>query len=71
VETERARQTHDAATRDAYARRIPMRRYATPQEVAAAAVFLCGDDSGYVTGHTLNVDGGFRVAGLIRDDPAS
>ena len=37
----------------------PMRRLATPDEVAAAVLFLAGPHSGMTTGHTLPVDGGF------------
>ncbi len=37
---------------------VPMKRYATPQEVARAAVFLCSDASSYCTGSTFMVDGG-------------
>ena len=37
---------------------------ATPEEIADAAVFLCSDEARYIHGHTLNVDGGFREAGL-------
>lgn len=37
---------------------IPAGRIAKPQEVAAAVVFLCSDDAGYITGQTLNVNGG-------------
>ncbi len=72
VETEMAAFAHDHATRAAYTGLIPMTRYATPEEIADAAVFLCSDESRYVHGHTLNVDGGFRAAGLMfeRDDPA-
>jgi NAD(P)-dependent dehydrogenase (short-subunit alcohol dehydrogenase family) len=37
----------------------PMGWMGTPDEVANAAVFLASDDSGYVTGTELFVDGGF------------
>ena len=37
---------------------IPMGRLADPAEVARAAVFLASDRAAYVTGQTLNVDGG-------------
>lgn len=37
---------------------IPARRFATPEEVAAAAAYLCSVPAGYVTGQTLLVDGG-------------
>lgn len=65
IETEMAKFAHDSATRAAYNYLIPMTRYGTPEEIADAAVFLCSDASRYVHGHTLNVDGGFRAAGLI------
>ncbi len=45
---------------------VPMRRYGRPEDVARAALFLLDDDSsGYVTGETLCVDGGFGAAGLF------
>jgi NAD(P)-dependent dehydrogenase (short-subunit alcohol dehydrogenase family) len=65
IETEMAKFAHDTATRSAYNYLIPMVRYGTPEEVADAAVFLCSDEARYVHGHTLNVDGGFRAAGLM------
>jgi NAD(P)-dependent dehydrogenase (short-subunit alcohol dehydrogenase family) len=65
IETEMAKFAHDAATRAAYNYLIPMTRYGSPEEIADAAVFLCSDESRYVHGHTLNVDGGFRAAGLM------
>ncbi|MCP3397185.1 SDR family NAD(P)-dependent oxidoreductase [Bradyrhizobium sp. CCGB20] len=65
IETEMAKTAHDPATRRAYEYLIPMSRYGTPEEIADAAVFLSSDESRYVHGHTLNVDGGFREAGLM------
>ncbi len=52
---------------DARARRvarIPMGRFGEADEVAKAALFLASDDAGYVTGHTLAVDGGYLAGGL-------
>ncbi len=65
IETDMAATAHDAATRAAYNYLIPMTRYGTPEEIADAAVFLCSDEARYIQGHTLNVDGGFRTAGLM------
>src|SRR6266403_219783 len=39
--------------------RIPMGRFGEADEVARAALFLASDDAGYITGHTLAVDGGY------------
>jgi NAD(P)-dependent dehydrogenase (short-subunit alcohol dehydrogenase family) len=65
IETEMARFAHDEATRAAYNYLVPMSRYGTPEEIADAAIFLASGESRYVTGHTLNVDGGFLAAGLM------
>jgi NAD(P)-dependent dehydrogenase (short-subunit alcohol dehydrogenase family) len=45
--------------RDAYMERIPMGRAANPDDIAAAAVYLAGDDAAYITGVNLFVDGGW------------
>jgi NAD(P)-dependent dehydrogenase (short-subunit alcohol dehydrogenase family) len=45
---------------------VPLGRYGTPADVAAAATFLCSDEAAYVTGHIMAVDGGFLAAGLRR-----
>lgn len=37
----------------------PLGRIGSPEEVAAAAVFLAGDAAGFITGQVLGVDGGF------------
>jgi len=39
-------------------RNIPLQRLGSPEEVAGAVAFLCGDDASYMTGSTLFVDGG-------------
>ena len=70
VDTVQSRETHTEATRRAYLDRLPVRRYGERREIAAAALFLASDESGFVAGHILNVDGGFRAAGLMFDPEA-
>jgi len=48
--------------RRALVSRIPLGRLATVQEVAAAIVFLCGEEAGYITGATVDVNGGVHMA---------
>lgn len=42
--------------------KTPMRRFGTPDDVARAALFFASDDSAYVTGAELAVDGGMAAA---------
>jgi NAD(P)-dependent dehydrogenase (short-subunit alcohol dehydrogenase family) len=38
---------------------LPVGRMGRPEELVAAVMFLCSDESRFITGHTLSVDGGF------------
>ena len=49
---------------DEVAKRIPMRRVGTPEDMAGAAIFLASRASDYVVGDTLVVDGGLVNASL-------
>jgi len=65
--TQVERTAHGPAQRKAFLDRMAIQRYARPEEIAAAALFLCSDDASFVTGHVLNVDGGFSAAGVLYD----
>ncbi|HET7067153.1 MAG TPA: 3-oxoacyl-ACP reductase FabG [Nocardioides sp.] len=47
--------------RQAAADRNPVRRVGYPDDIAAAAAFLCSDEASYITGQTLYVDGGAKL----------
>jgi 3-oxoacyl-[acyl-carrier protein] reductase len=42
-------------------KRTPLQREGTPEDVAAAVAFLCGEGAAFITGHVLVVDGGLSV----------
>ena len=42
--------------------RVPVKRWGEAHEIGAAAVFLASDESAYVNGHVLTVDGGFSIS---------
>ena len=39
----------------------PVRRVGQPEDIAAAAAFLCSDEASFITGQTLYVDGGRKL----------
>lgn len=49
------------AARAAFVARQPMGRIATPEEIAAAAVYLASDAAAFVTGQALVIDGGITL----------
>lgn len=63
IETPMLRLMDDPTSGEAYVReRVPLARLGTADEVARAILFLLSDDASYITGATLNVDGGVTVA---------
>jgi NAD(P)-dependent dehydrogenase (short-subunit alcohol dehydrogenase family) len=48
----------EAHLKSAFIERNPMKRFGTPDEVAAAVLFLASDAASYMTGAELLVDGG-------------
>ena len=44
-----------------YNEKVPMRRMGSPKDIVSAVYFLLSDESGYVTGHNLVVDGGWSI----------
>lgn len=53
-----------------YVARTPMRRLATPAEIADAVLFLASDRAAFVTGTTLVVDGGWSAFGYAAEPAA-
>lgn len=47
--------------RAAAAESNPVKRVGYPEDIAAAAAFLCSDEASYITGQTLYVDGGAKI----------
>jgi 3-oxoacyl-[acyl-carrier protein] reductase len=65
--TQVSRLSHGPKQKNAFLSRMALKKYALPSDIAAAAVFLVSDDASHVTGHVLNVDGGFAAAGVLFD----
>lgn len=63
VDTPMTRVLHTPEFRKSYTDAIPMNRYGTPEEIAAAVAYFASDSAGYVTGTVLPIDGGFLASG--------
>jgi NAD(P)-dependent dehydrogenase (short-subunit alcohol dehydrogenase family) len=57
----RAEDKGDVPDVNLIAKQTPVRRAGTPQDIAAACVFLCSEEAGYITGQSLNVNGGWYI----------
>ncbi len=60
VDTDMTRALPEARRTEIIAQ-VPLRRYAAPEEVAAAVVFLASDGAAYISGAVLPVDGGLGM----------
>jgi 3-oxoacyl-[acyl-carrier protein] reductase len=57
IDTDLLADLPDAQARE-YKNLVPLRRFGTPEEVAAAVLFLAGRSASYITGAVLDVTGG-------------
>jgi NAD(P)-dependent dehydrogenase (short-subunit alcohol dehydrogenase family) len=48
-------------TQERLANAAPLKRAATPEEIAYGSLYLCSDEAGYVTGTELVIDGGMTA----------
>jgi 3-oxoacyl-[acyl-carrier protein] reductase len=58
IETEMVHETCSDADLADYARSFPIPRLGQPSEVAALVTYLCSDDAAYITGASLDINGG-------------
>ncbi|MBE1284143.1 MAG: SDR family oxidoreductase [Rhodobacteraceae bacterium] len=64
VATKLAMAVHSRDIIDAYHDAIPLNRYGSEAEIAAAISFLLSDKASYITGQILAADGGFQATGI-------
>ncbi|RVT82724.1 SDR family oxidoreductase [Rhodobacteraceae bacterium CCMM004] len=68
IETDANAREIAAFGKDKFESWIPLARLGTTADVAKTAAFLVSDDAGYITGTTLEIDGGYTL-NLVRYDP--
>lgn len=61
IDTDMTRTLPDAQ-RDALLNKIPLGRLGRPEEIAATVAFIASPQAGYITGSTINVNGGMYMA---------
>ena len=64
VLTPMQRAEYTDAMLDEVNRKIPLRRHARPEEIAALFAYLASDDAAFATGHVFTMDGGETAGGL-------
>lgn len=62
IETDMSQAVRNKAG-DIIKKMIPMRRFGQPEDIAKVAVFLASDESAYLTGQIITVDGGLSLGG--------
>ena len=60
IQTDMLRE-YDAEALEALRDETPLMRLGTPQDVAQAAFFLCGQEASFITGQVLGINGGFVI----------
>lgn len=65
IDTPLVRKLHTAEYKEAYCRAIPMNRYGSTGEIAAAVMYLVSQNAGYTTGTTVPIDGGFIASATL------
>ena len=63
---DKQKDSEQAETRKHMLSHVPMGKFGNVDDIANASLFLCGDESSYITGHILTVDGGW-TCGYARD----
>ena len=61
VETDLTRKNNSPAQIDALIQQIPLKKLASPQEIAGFVYYLGSDQNTYITGQTIFMDGGFMA----------
>ncbi len=54
-------EAHDPKVLEEAKKKIPLKRFASPKEIAALILFLCSEDASYITGSILSINGGIRT----------